>query len=359
MSHETVGSLLAVIANSLNDGLRIMMFADKRAWGPDQFEQLRLLEETLDEAKKDFQELPALVNGRTYYENDRNNESLEDLRILCTRFELHAQTFKDWIRSGGGGPGFDADALTRDTVALRRDLHRAQCRAARRIHVAQQLVASGTGARCLGALQVYRLHQQQQSGSSNVPVEEERLACAQTGRFERYGEWDIAFVCDFCDGFLVWDDLRAMPTTRLQQQQPQPTPNNDVEPQSATSTTPAVAPDNRGGGGGKNNTSGGAGTGTPNWQAHGISMKNGEGKTIVFAPVAVANHLPPDAGEWRSRILCPYCDEYYYEEQGDDDMERVRYQQDDRGFDGLKAFQEHLEWSHTSMVPSSSSCGVM
>lgn len=71
MSHETVGSLLAVIANSLNDGLRIMMFADKRTWGPDEFEQLRLLEETLDEAKKDFQELPALVNGRTYYENDR------------------------------------------------------------------------------------------------------------------------------------------------------------------------------------------------------------------------------------------------------------------------------------------------
>lgn len=71
MSHETVGSLLAVIANSLNDGLRIMMFADKRAWGSDEFEQLRLLEETLDEAKKDFQELPALVNGRYYYENDR------------------------------------------------------------------------------------------------------------------------------------------------------------------------------------------------------------------------------------------------------------------------------------------------
>lgn len=76
MSHETVGSLLAVIANSLNDGLRILMFADKRTWGPDEFEQLRLLEEALDEAKKDFQELPDLVNGRTYYENDRISMSL-------------------------------------------------------------------------------------------------------------------------------------------------------------------------------------------------------------------------------------------------------------------------------------------
>lgn len=362
MSHETVGSLLAVIANSLNDGLRIMMFADKRTWGPDEFEQLRLLEETLDEAKKDFQELPALVNGRTYYENDRITDSLEDLRILCTRFELHTQTFKDWVRSGcssSNNSDFDADALARETTTLRRDLHRAQCRAARRVHVAQQqLVASGARARCLGALQVYRLHQQ----SNNVPVDEERRACAQAGRFERHGERDVAFVCDFCDGFLVWDDLRAMPSTRLQQQPLQPAPGDEVEPQSATSTTPAVAPertDNRNSSTGGGGTSTGSGSGTPNWQAHGISMTNGEGKTIVFAPVAVANHLPPDAGEWRSRILCPYCDEYYYEEQGDDDMERVRYQQDDRGFDGIKAFQEHLEWSHTSMVPSTSSCGVM
>jgi hypothetical protein len=71
MNNETVGTLLAAIANSINDGLRIMMYADKRAWGPDEFEQLRLLEETLDNAKKDFQSLPALVHGRGYYEHDR------------------------------------------------------------------------------------------------------------------------------------------------------------------------------------------------------------------------------------------------------------------------------------------------
>lgn len=76
MGYETVGSLLAVIANSLNDALRAMMFADKRGWTSDEFEQLRLLEDALDLAKKDFQELPALVNGRVYYENDRTSEYL-------------------------------------------------------------------------------------------------------------------------------------------------------------------------------------------------------------------------------------------------------------------------------------------
>lgn len=74
MSNETVGSLLAVIANSINDALRIMMFADKRAWGPDEFEQLRLLEDLLDEAKRDFQELPLLVKGQFYYEHNRKRK---------------------------------------------------------------------------------------------------------------------------------------------------------------------------------------------------------------------------------------------------------------------------------------------
>lgn len=78
MSNETVGSLLAVIANSLNDALRIFMLADKRAWGADEFEQLRLLEDTLDEAKRDFQELPILVKGRVYYEHDRKRKSRQD-----------------------------------------------------------------------------------------------------------------------------------------------------------------------------------------------------------------------------------------------------------------------------------------
>lgn len=83
MNNESVGSLLAVIANSINDGLRIMMFADKRAWGPDEFEQLRLLEQMLDEAKKDFQTLPTLVHGRGYYEHDRKGRSFLFLICAC------------------------------------------------------------------------------------------------------------------------------------------------------------------------------------------------------------------------------------------------------------------------------------
>lgn len=91
---DTVGSLLAVIASSIQDALRILMFADKRAWGSPEFEQLRLLEETLDEAKRDFQELPAFINGRFYYENDQQGMCYsiallsldENLRIRCSSF---------------------------------------------------------------------------------------------------------------------------------------------------------------------------------------------------------------------------------------------------------------------------------
>ncbi|KAK6951883.1 hypothetical protein Daesc_006408 [Daldinia eschscholtzii] len=344
MSHETVGSLLAVIANSLNDGLRILMFADKRAWGSDEFEQLRLLEETLDEAKKDFQELPALVNGKFYYENDRIDETLEDLRILCTRFELHVQTFRDWVRHGGPiDPSW-----AHETTVLRRELHRAQCRAARRIFSAQQIETSAESVRCLGALQVYRVQK-----GRDVRVEDERAACAQMGHFERYADRDIAFVCDFCDGFLIWEDLRAVPTTRINQ--PPPRSSNDDLPAPVTSTT-RVSDTSRNNNGDDGDSE--INPATANWQARGIALSNGEQKTIVFAPVAVANHVPPEIGEWQSRILCPHCDEYYYEEQGEDDMERIRYTQG-RGFESVAAFQEHLEWSHASMVPSASNCGVM
>jgi hypothetical protein len=75
MSAVTVGTLLAGIAHSIGEGLRILSYADKRQWGPDEHEQMRLLEETLDDAKKDFQELSPLVNGQFYYENDRKSES--------------------------------------------------------------------------------------------------------------------------------------------------------------------------------------------------------------------------------------------------------------------------------------------
>ena len=68
---ESVGSLLAAVANLTSDGLRILSFSDKRQWGPDEHEQVRALEELLDEARKDFQELSPLLNGQLNYEHDR------------------------------------------------------------------------------------------------------------------------------------------------------------------------------------------------------------------------------------------------------------------------------------------------
>lgn len=68
---DTVGSLLAEIATILADALRMLIFADKRHWDSDEFEQVRALEEVLDEAKADFQELGPLLKGSFYYENDR------------------------------------------------------------------------------------------------------------------------------------------------------------------------------------------------------------------------------------------------------------------------------------------------
>lgn len=73
--NDTVGSLLAEVANVLADTLRMLIFADKRLWGSDEFEQVRALEDALDEAKGDFQELGPLLKGSFYYENDRRRMS--------------------------------------------------------------------------------------------------------------------------------------------------------------------------------------------------------------------------------------------------------------------------------------------
>lgn len=72
---DTVGSLLAEIATVLADALRMLMFADKRHWESDEFEQVRALEDALDEAKADFQELGPLLKGSFYYESDRRRTS--------------------------------------------------------------------------------------------------------------------------------------------------------------------------------------------------------------------------------------------------------------------------------------------
>lgn len=319
-------------------------------------------------------------------------ESLDELRLIRTKFSLHTHTFKDWLRQGGPINPLWA----RDTLDLRRELHRAQRRAAARIYASQQadIAAGGPGHRCLGAFEVYRKQrmledgirkrieeaerrtskyestrdelaedgtksrkrapswqqqppsmgdamemgqigapdtqqqqQQQQSQYSQQPDAVEQQAklgmtleelvptCNAIGHFERFGDRDIAFSCDFCDGFIVWEDMTKMPAER----------DHSAVASSVTNQ--------------------------PNWQARTKSLSTGEDKTVVFAPLAIANHLRPDLGDWQSRLLCPYCDEYGYYEAGDED--ETRYAQDERGFGSLKEFQEHLEWYHTSVaVPS-------
>lgn len=74
MSLDTVGTLLAAIANLLHEGILLLNKTDKTLWGADEHEQLRALEDALDEAKKDFQELSPLVRGQLYYQNDRTRE---------------------------------------------------------------------------------------------------------------------------------------------------------------------------------------------------------------------------------------------------------------------------------------------
>ncbi|KAI1367450.1 hypothetical protein F5Y08DRAFT_67115 [Xylaria arbuscula] len=400
---DTVGSLLAAIANAIQDALRVLMFADKRTWGTPEFEQLRLLEEVLDEAKRDFQELPALVNGRFYYENDRKEDSLDELRELYTRFQEHSQNLKYWVRAGGP---IESEWST-ETRWLRRELHRAQCRAVRRIH--DDLETSSSRPRCLGALIVRRSQQRQEfqppdshshpstpqpqrqqqpqrgvpprtsTAQSNSIPNSEIAACNSTGTFQRLGpgNQDIAFVCDFCDGFLVWEDIRSMPSTR---QRPATSSASMIEHWAATAFRHPHPHAHM------NETSSALGQESGTELQDGISNSQfkitsasrttarelraetetelkGEEKTIIFPPVAIANHLPPDIGEWQASLLCPLCDEYYYEEQGDDDMDRVQWTQDERGFETIASLQEHLEWTHANLLetvaPKSSSCAIM
>ena len=271
----------------------------------------------------------------------------------------------------------------RETSQLRRELHRAQRRVARRIFNTEQ----ESGTRCLGAFLVYRQQRQnererereqewirarrqyeelsrrrqhedwgqqgkQQSyqletrGSSfpqknndddrgtlsrRGSLESLVPTCNSVGSFQRFGDTDIAFVCDFCDGFIVWHDVRSVPATRT------PLPHGDTQ---------------------------------PNWQATAKSVSHqeeGEGdedRTIVFAPLAIANHAPPRRGEWLARTSCPYCDQYTYIDAGEDGSGERKYAPDEDGFPSLQAFQEHLEWYHTSLsvpsLPSSASnCLVM
>lgn len=143
-------------------------------------------------------------------------------------------------------------------------------------------------------------------------LEELVPSCNAVGRFQRLGEsHDVAFVCDFCEGFIVWPDLQSMPAART------PLPPTAVG-------------------------------GYPHWQAQSLSVETGEEKTVVFAPLAIANHMAPEPGDWQAGLMCPYCEEDTYLDEGEDSSE-LKYVQDEMGFPDLEAFRAHLEWYHTAL----------
>ncbi|KAH6611353.1 hypothetical protein Trco_001373 [Trichoderma cornu-damae] len=316
---DSVGTLLADIANLISDGQRILSISDKRHWGQDEREQERALEAVLDEARKDFQELGPLVNGRSQYEHDRRHESMEELRTIRAKFQALTAKLKDWSRSGGP---IDP-TWVRETHSLQRELHRAQCRAAMRVFTS----AREASQRCLGAFIVQRKQRAPaRDAKAGIRPDERTLeryyaeelrACKAVGAFQRFGDQDIAFVCDFCDGHLVWEDLERMPTVRLATQAAPP----------GSSNAPASLLPN-----------------SSNWQASGVTNCGQHQKCIVFAPVAIANHVVPTHGDWEAKLLCPLCEEIGEQPQDEDDDEEA-YRPDEE-FDDVKSLQEHLEWQH-------------
>ncbi|KND93713.1 hypothetical protein TOPH_01475 [Tolypocladium ophioglossoides CBS 100239] len=361
---DSVGTLLADIATLLADALRILGLADKRHWGADEHEQVTALEEAVDEAKMDFQELSPLVNGQSHYEHDRKrrfsllsprspaflllstsvltpgaDESIEELRALRARFYAHVQGLKDWSRSGGPiNP-----IWVRDTHALQKDLHRSQCRAARRIFTSDQ----ESSKRCLGAFLVCRLQRQglssrrRNGGAAEGDYQRSQLEelgmCTKIGGFERFGDEDIAFICDFCDGHLVWEDLESVPTSR-------------TSPEATNSPASLLSPT----------------TTNPQWQATGTTLSGLREKPVVFAPLAVANHIAPLHGDWQAGLLCPFCEGEAQQPQDEDDDGEPYHP--DNEFDDVAALQEHLEWQHTptalpvalsAALPSTNNCQIM
>lgn len=259
--------------------------------------------------------------------------SLEELRSLRAKFYAHAACFKDWSRLGG-----PIDPIwIRTTHELQQDLHRAQYRAARRIFTSGQEASK----RCLGAFLVHRT--QRAWSNKAVGVEEcayqqrylqELRTCKRVGSFQRFGEQDIAFVCDFCDGHLVWEDLEKMPPVR--------TAHEDAAVWPAEPTTLQA--------------------GNPQWQATGFTQSNHQEKQVLFAPIAIANHVAPHhPGDWLAMVMCPFCEEEAAAPQDKDDDEDLW--KPDNVFEDVAALQEHLEWQHTAApttpLPSTDTCSLM
>lgn len=248
---------------------------------------------------------------------------------MLSQFRSHILDLKDWSRSGGP---IDATWI-RHTHSLRKDLHRAQCRAAMRIFASDQ----ESSQRCLGAYLVRRAQTVTgaRGGARRVPVQYDVDMCAKIGSFERFGDEDKVFICDFCDGHLIWDDLESAPTRQRRHDGP------EGLPRSSTSSS----------------------SGYPHWQAVGVSLSDAQPKTTVFAPVAIANHVAPQQGDWLAKLLCAYCDEAAGQPDDADDEEGV-WRPEQVEFDGVAELQEHLEWHHTETalampLPTSGSCRAM
>lgn len=257
------------------------------------------------------------------------DDSLVELRDLRDRHAEHVECLRSWSRSGGP---IDP-TWVRTTQTLQRELHCAQCRAARRVFASVQESSN----RCLGA---FLVHRKQREWSTTQPAGIEEAAyqsryleelrmCGRVGSFQRFGDSDIAFVCDFCDGHLVWEDLERMPPARTTHDDP--------------ATWPTTAPALPGG------------RQRPQWQATGFSQSAHESKQVVFAPVAIANHGAPQPGDWQARLLCPYCEEEAAQPLDEDDEEGIWHP--DRSFDDVAALQEHFEWQHPAAGKGSSSSG--
>ncbi|KAJ4148328.1 hypothetical protein LMH87_002804 [Akanthomyces muscarius] len=351
MGFDSVGSLLADIANLVVDGLRILGLADKRHWGADEYELQRAMERVLNDAKTDFQELSPMLKSQSHYEHDRTFASLEELRKLSGKFYMHIQNIREWSRSGG-----PVDAVwVRDTKSLQRQLHRAQCRAAQRVFSS----AKETSQRCLGAFIIHRKQRAwvaaRRAGASDYDCQrrqrDEVDECYTIGGYERFGDLDVAFVCDFCDGHILWDDVETVPTTRT---------GVDSLPEVASaapgvgSLLPTSTPlqDKHGAALGE-------------WQATGTTRSGQQSKQVIYPPIAIASHIAPVRGDWLARLMCPLCEDAT-EPQDIDDEEEIW--QPENLFEDLAALQEHLEWEHAPSalpttlpvsLPSTDKCIVM
>ncbi|KJK80526.1 hypothetical protein H634G_04765 [Metarhizium anisopliae BRIP 53293] len=295
---DSVGTLLADIANRLLEGLRIFSLADKRHWRQDEYEQVKALEEALNEAKKDFQELCPLVNGQSQYEHDRKYETMQELRLLRDKFRAHVQLLRDWSRSGGPiDPVWESSQRCLGAFLVRRTQAKVAVQPNRQVSEAD-----------------YQRRQLEELG-----------ACTKIGSFDRFGEEDMVFICDFCDGHLIWEDLENVPTER----------------------TAASLPRRQGN--------------SQHWQATGTSSSGPQEKLVIFPPIAIANHLAPLHGDWQARLLCPFCEDEAKKPQDEDDEEEL-YKPNDE-FEDVASLQEHMEWQHVEVVvPSgqqSGNCAVM